>query len=96
MISKGQTRAYSSLTLSLAGVGNIVTRVSVGFLGDYKFCNRIYFFILANMISGCVTFACVHLTVFWQFLSYGFLFGMSTGKCIIILAVTILSSVAQV
>ena len=80
MITRGQTKSYSSLTLSLAGIGSIVSRVLVGFAGDYKCCHRIYYFIFSMFLCGFITLACVHLTVFWQYLLYGILYGMGTGK----------------
>ena len=80
MTSRGQTKEHSSLTLSLAGAGSIVARVFVGFMGDFKCCHRIYYFIFAVAFSGFITLACVHLTAFWQFLTYGFLYGMASSK----------------
>ena len=82
MISRGQTKEHSSLALSLAGAGSIVARVFVGFMGDFKCCNRIYYFIFAVALPGFITLACVHLTAFWQFLTYGFLYGMASSKFI--------------
>ena len=80
MTTKGQTKEYSSLALSLSGAGSIVSRVLVGFIGDYGCCHRIYYLICSVIICAAITAACVHLTVFWQFLLYGFLYGMGTGK----------------
>ena len=85
MIVRGQTKEYSSLALSLAGVGSIVSRLLVGFVGDYNCCHRIYYYIFAMFLSGIITIACVHLTVFWQFLLYGLLYGMGTGTYLFIL-----------
>ena len=82
MTSRGQTKEYSSLTLSLSGVGSIVSRVLIGFVGDYKCCHRIYYLIFAVLFCATVNVACVHLTEFWQFLVYGFLFGLGIGKSI--------------
>ena len=80
MTSRGQTKEYSSLTLSLSGAGSIVSRILVGFAGDYKCCHRIYYLIFAVMFCAVINVACVHLTVVWQFLLYGFLYGMGIGR----------------
>ena len=82
MLSKGQTREYSSLALSISGGGNIFARVLVGFIGDFKCCHRIYYYIMAIFMCGGTTIGCVYFTVFWQYLCYGFLFGMGTGQYI--------------
>ena len=82
MILEGQTKEISSLALSLAGVGSIVSRILVGFVGDYKCCHRIYYYLLAVFMCGATTIACVHLTYSWQFLVYGILYGMGSGKFI--------------
>ena len=80
MTSGGQSKEYSSLTLSLSGVGSITSRVLVGFLGDYKCFHRIYYLIGAVILCAAINVTVVNLTVFWQFLVYGFLYGMGTGK----------------
>ena len=80
MLTKGQTREHSSLAISLAGAGSIVSRVLIGFIGDYKCCHRIYYFIFSLFFCGGITTACVHLTVFWQFLLYGFFYGFGSGE----------------
>ena len=80
MILKGQTREHSSLALSLAGVGGITSRVLIGFVGDYKCCHRIYYNIFAMILCGLTSIACVHLVIFWQYMLYGFLYGMGTGE----------------
>ena len=80
MIFKGQTREHSSLALSLAGVGGITSRVLVGFVGDYGCCHRIYYNIFAVILCGLTSIACVHLVIFWQYMLYGFLYGMGTGE----------------
>ena len=63
MTSRGQTKEYSSLALSLSGVGSIVSRVLVGFLGDYKCFHRIYYFIVAVTVCAAINVLVVHLTV---------------------------------
>ena len=80
MTSKGQTKAYSSLTLSLSGAGSITSRVLIGFAGDYRCLHRIYYFIFAMTLCAMINVACLHLTVYWQFFVYGFLYGVGTGK----------------
>ena len=80
MISRGQTKEHSSLALSSAGAGSIVARVFIGFMGDFKCCHRIYYFIFAAASGGSITFACVHLTAFWQYLIFRFLYGMAASK----------------
>ena len=80
MVTGGQTKNYSSLALSLAGIGSIVSRVLVGTAADYECCNRIYYYIFAVDLCGFITIACVHLTIFWQFLLYGIFYGVGTGK----------------
>ena len=84
MISRGQTKEYSSLALSLSGAGSIVSRVLVGFLGDFKCFHRIYYFIGAVTVCAGINVAVVYLTIFWQFLVYGFLYGMCTGKRLVL------------
>ena len=80
MITRGQTRDTASLTLSLAGIGSIVSRLLVGFIGDFKCCHRIYYYIFSMLFSGAITTACVHFTEDWQFLIYGFMYGFSAGE----------------
>ena len=80
MITRGQTRATASLTLSLAGIGSIVSRLLVGFIGDFKCCHRIYYYIFSMLFSGAITMACVHFKEDWQFLMYGFMYGFSAGE----------------
>ena len=80
MTSRGQTKQFSSLTLSLSGVGSIMSRVLVGFLGDYKCFHRIYYLIGAMTLCAAINVLVVHLTVFWQYLVYGCLYGMGSGK----------------
>ena len=82
MISRGQTKEYSSLALSLSGVGSIVSRVSVGLLADFKCFHRIYYFIIAVTLCAVFNVAVVHLVQFWHFLLYGSLYGMGTGKLV--------------
>ena len=80
MITRGQTRGTASLTLSLAVIGSIVSRLLVGFIGDFKCCHRIYYYIFSMLFSGAITMACVLFTEDWQFLMYGFMYGFSTGE----------------
>ena len=80
MTSKGQSNEYSSLTLSLSGVGSIVSRVLIGFAGDYKCCHRVYYLIFAVLFCAAINVTCVYLTEIWQFIIYGILYGMGTGK----------------
>ena len=85
MLSKGQTKEYSSLALSISGGGSIFARVLVGFMGDFKCFHRIYYYIMAISMCGVTTIVCVYFTVFWQYLCYGFLYGMGAGQYICIL-----------
>ena len=80
MTSKGQTKANSSLTLSLSGAGGIASRVLIGFAGDYRCFHRIYYVIFAMALCAIINVACLHLTVYWQFFVYGLLYGIGTGK----------------
>ena len=80
MVLEGQTKEISSLSLSLAGVGSIISRVLVGFVGDYKCFHRIYYIMFSVSVCGATTIACVHLTYSWQFMVYGLLYGMGSGK----------------
>ena len=80
MLTRRQTKEHSSLTLSLSGFGSITSRFVVGFLGDYKCFHRIYYYIFSLLFVGALTVACVHFTVFWQFLVYGFLYGFGLGE----------------
>ena len=81
MTSRGQTKEFSSLTLSISGVGSIVARVLIGFVGDYKLFHRIYYWIGAVTLCAAINVLVVHLTAFWQFLMYGCLYGMGAGTC---------------
>ena len=63
MIAKGQTKDGLSLALSLAGIGGIVSRVLVGFAGDYKCFHRIYYFIFAVSLCAATNVLAVYLNV---------------------------------
>ena len=86
MVHRGQTKDNSSLALSLAGVGSIISRVVVGFVGDYKCCHRIYYLMFSVFLCGFISMVCVHLTDLWQYLLFGLLYGMGTGELIFILS----------
>ena len=85
MLSKGQTKEYSSLALSLSGGGSIFARILVGIVGDFKCCHRIYYYMMAISMCGITSIVCVYFTAFWQYLCYGVLYGMGAGQYICML-----------
>ena len=79
----GFTKKYAALTLTVANVANMFSRLFFGILTSNKFFYHVIMFVVYNLVSGFNSILVVFWSSFWSYMVFSAIFGLLRGLFII-------------
>ena len=79
----GFTKKYAALTLTVANVANVFSRLFFGILTSNEFFYHVIMFVVYNLASGFNSILVVFWNSFWSYMVFSAIFGLLRGLFII-------------
>lgn len=78
-VTAGMSKTEADWILQTIGISNVIGRIVIGFLSDFKSLNRLYLYSILIIVCGVATIIEPFLKTFVLMIIYAFVFGFTSG-----------------